>query len=104
MPVCFQLTRKSDVASGPVKLNDIDAEMCLHFNAPCDEVKYHAGWYDCVGFRVAVGKTFEHIREEFRGYVEEGGQHAPYYQHMLEVVDWLDENFVTDSWREIGKR
>lgn len=101
MPVCFNLTRKSDIAAGPVKLNTIDEEMCKHFGAPVDEVKYHCGWFDSIGFRLATGKTWEDIRKEFRNYVEEKSDYTLLYKHLIEIVDWLEDNFVTDSWYEL---
>jgi hypothetical protein len=86
--------------AGPVKFSQIDEEMCRHFEQPVDEKRYLGGWYDSIGFRLALGKSFEQIRAEFRGYVDEEKETSNFYVTMLKMLDWLDENYTPDSWRE----
>jgi hypothetical protein len=58
MPNCFQLCRDGQA----VALQQIDEEMCNHFNAPCDPVRWFRGWYDFIGFDLATGRDFAQIR------------------------------------------
>lgn len=104
MPNCFQLTRKSDLSAGPVSLMKIDKEMCAHFNAPVDPVKYHAYWYDIIGFSLAMGRSFGDQRAEFKEQLiklsekQEDLYHAAEVQHLLDVCNWLDANFISDAF------
>lgn len=101
MPNCFQLTRKGDTHPSPLVL--IDDLMCEHFGVDPDPVKYYYGWYDCIGFRLAMGKTFAEIIEQFNEYIAES-RSSEYYVVMIEIAKWLDANYTTDAWREIGRR
>lgn len=119
MPNCFTLTRKSNPIAGPVSFNLIDEEMCKHFGVKADAETYHAYWYEIFGFAISLGQTFERKREFARGKVA-------YYQdemskavdtktrtdytidmfqqlHLIAIADWLEANFTTDAWAEIGK-
>ena len=104
MPNCFCLTRKSDLSAGPVALNKIDEEMCARFNEPVHEVNYHAMWYDIIGFQLACGKSFCDVISGFIKAICEKSKHADYYLHLIDVALWLEENFTSDSWVEVGKR
>ena len=98
MPVCFQLIDKT--TDKPAILQDIDREMCKHFKQPCDKVKYFAGWYDCIGLRLALGDSFEKIREEFIGYIKEDKSEGEvnYYSLQCEIITWLEENYTPTSF------
>jgi len=93
MPNCFTLTRKSDTAAGPVKLTLIDEELCAHLGVEVDNTHWVHGWYNSIGFSLAMGKSFDECREIFKKYIE-----------LQIIIDYLDANFTTDSWAEIGRR
>lgn len=95
MPNCFQLIRKSDPEAGPVVLATVDEEMCDHFNMPCDPKEWFCEWYDCIGFRIATGDTFDSIKTEFEAYVADGQR---YYIDLLAILGWLDTNFTTNAF------
>ena len=87
MPNCFALKRKSEPEKGNVSLTKIDEEICC------------CNWYNIIGFDLAMGKTFAQIRQ---GLIDK-----PYpecNEEYKKIVDYLDENFVVDSWVEIGRR
>lgn len=92
MPNCFTLTRKSEPEKGPVPFNLIDGEMCEHFKVPVHPKLYYEYWYDIYGFAVACGST---IREVIERHEE--------YPRIQAIGEWLDENFTTNAWAEIGK-
>lgn len=97
MPNYFTLTRKNDLDAGPVKLSLIDEELCAAFNEPIHKKDYFCDWYNSIGFRLACGKSFAEIIEEFEGYSEE------YYVWAIHIAKWLDENFTKNAWAQIGK-
>lgn len=104
MPVCFQLYDKTKPGEPPVVLTEIDRLMCEHFEHPCDPVKYLNGWYDCIGFRLALGRSFEQIREQFNEYIVEDtakgnpNHQVEYYQNSLLILAWLEEHYTTSSY------
>ena len=103
MPACFQLYRKADMAAGPVVLQKVDEELCEYFKVPCDEKRWMCDWYNTIGFRLAIGKDFEQIREEFRGYVLEDVKaglvnRAQFYRDSLKVLEALDSSFTANSF------
>jgi len=100
MPNCFNLTRIGE--SEPTKLQTIDDMMRAHFGAPADPVKWYLGWYNSVGFALAVGKRFSEIKKIYRDYVAES--HEPADEQMVKVIEWLEENFESNAWAEIGRR
>jgi len=103
MPNYFQLVSK--VSGEPEPFIKIDREMCEHFNQPCDEVKYFADWYDTIGFRVAMGKSFDDILQEFGGYLRDDRTEYErnFYALQIEIVRYLKERFDTNAWARIGK-
>lgn len=110
MPNCFQLTRKTEPEKGPVSLNAIDAELCGVLGREVHPTAYCMGWFDYIGFKLAMGRSFEEIKAkiissiaENQGAGKEAGD-VEYYQDMLTLANYLDANFTSDSWAEIGKR
>ncbi len=85
MPNCFSLTRKGE--SEPMKLQDVDTLIAAHVGEVCDPVRWCRGWYDTIGFGLAMGETFSSLRAE-------------YFNHpdLLPVIDFLAENFTTAAW------
>ncbi len=96
MPNCFTLTRKSDPDAGPVTFAQIDEELCKHLGVECHPKQYYLGWYDGIGYALAIGKNWDQIRETLREY--------NYDEEAFKIVDFLEENFVANAWAEIGRR
>ncbi len=93
MPNCFQLLRGDEA----VPLITVDEEMCAHFGEPCDPDRYFRGWYDCIGFDLAMGRSFDAIKAIYAGpdWVDSG---------LLPVAEWLAANFTSRSWYEPSHR
>ena len=103
MPACFQLYDKSKSSEGPVVLDKIDDEMCAHFGVSPDPIKYLNRWVDSIGFRLAIGKTFAQIREEFEKNIAEEKQrkdegYAKFYQDSLLILAYLEERYTVNSF------
>jgi len=92
MPNCFSLTRKSDVAAGPVPLITIDEEICKHFGVEPDPKWYYRSWFDTIGLTLAMGKSFEWIINESR-----------FTPETIAIARFLDEHFTPDAWAERWK-
>ena len=99
MPNCFTLTRKSNLEAGPVSLNKIDEEICGFLGVPVDPVKYCRSWFDIIGGRLALGRSFEEMRANF---VEKQSEdtHKDFWGDILQIVDFLAEHFTPDAWYE----
>jgi len=94
MPNCFRLTKKGETAASP--LNQIDDEMCAHFGVVPDVKMYYHGWYDFIGFLIAVGKPLGSA--ELRKSCEDLSP------EMVAILDYLEANYTSDAWAEIGRR
>lgn len=103
MPACFQLFKKSNPEEGPVVLNKVDEEICAFLGAPVHETRYVCGWFDAIGFRLATGKTFAQIKEEFDGYIKEETAKgkldmAEFYVVLNKIREYLDERYTPNSF------
>lgn len=98
MPNCFQLYRKSKPEAGPVPLNMIDAELCGFLNEPVHPQWYCFGWFDWIGFLLAMGKDWSYIRSTVEDWRPRDVPRA------IEVIDWFESNFTSDCFVEIGRR
>ena len=99
MPNCFSLSPKAN-PDKPANLIEVDQEICKFLGVPCDDVAWHDGWYDMIGFRLACGKSFDDIRL----YLIDYSRDHDWACKMLRVVNFLDENYISNSWVEIGRR
>jgi hypothetical protein len=99
MPNCFALYRLNDPKKTFVSLSKIDEEICEMMNVPCDEKKYYYGWYDIIGFRLAMGETFDDMisGNEAKGI---GALEDPIYQ---QIARWLEANYGSDAWSQRGR-
>jgi TorA maturation chaperone TorD len=104
MPNCFQLTRKGDTHPSPLVL--IDDLICEHFGVEPDPVTYFNSWYDSIGFKLAMGKSLTEIVNYYHREYElcKGNDPSDYWQTQLKIAQWLEENYIPDTWAEIGRR
>ena len=77
----------------PQKLNALDDEIRGALGAPPDPKNWFRGWYDYIGLLICLGRQLG--SPELREACEE----AP---GMIEVLDYLEEHYVSESWREYG--
>lgn len=94
MPSCFSLTRKSDLAAGPVPLLTIDEEICEMMGVMVHPKKWCNDWYGAIGLDLACGDTFEEIKITITNW-----DYGP-KELLLKIVEWLDTNFVANAWSE----
>ena len=102
MPNCFTLTRKGENA--PASLQTIDDLMRVAFGEEPDPKRWLWGWYDVVGFGLALGRDWTQLREQYAEDPAESERTNTFHRQMLTVIDWLDEHYTTDAWAERGRR
>ena len=102
MPACFTLTRKGE--STPSSLQHIDDEMRQAFCEEPDEVRWLWGWYDTIGFGLAMGRDWTQLREQFAEDPAESERTNMFRRRMLAVIYWLEANYIPNAWAEVGKR
>lgn len=100
MPVCFALTRKGDDV--PTPLAHIDSAICQALDLPWDADKYVNGWYDTIGFRLALGQGFDEIADHFKADLPKVRTMVgeDWVLTSLRIVHYLNENYHSDAWRE----
>lgn len=102
MPVCFQLRPKGSTT--PQSFIEIDEAMCLALGQPVDAEKYLWGWYDSIGLRLACGQSFQTMIDRWEQ-DKEGADEAfrAFADRQISMAKWLDANYSSDSWREVGR-
>lgn len=91
MPNCLKLLRDGIA----VPLVQIDEEMCRHFGEPIHPRLYFRAWYECIGWNLAMGRSFEEIRAIYADpeWADSG---------LSAVAQWLEAHFTPQSWHEIS--
>ena len=97
MPNCFQLTTIG--SNEAAMLHDVDAALCAHFGKPVHEKHWFAGWYQSIGFSLALGQTFAEIREDFERDAQEDPE-PQWYRTQIAIVDYLESHYTSDAWVE----
>lgn len=104
MPNCFTLSLKSE-PSKPVLFAKIDEEICSHMGAEVHPTNWYIGWYDYIGFMLAVGKSFDEINGLIVECIEDSKTpegHA-HWSKMQQVNHFLAERYVSDAWYSASK-
>lgn len=105
MAHCIQLSRRNDPKGEPVKFQDIDEEICKHFQVKCDDTLWHHGWYNYICMLLASGFSWQRLRQ----ILDEDCMLHPYGSpewlwaaHMRDILDWLEASYTERCWREMG--
>lgn len=70
--------------------------MRITFGAEPDNLHWFCGWYDLIGFALACGKDWTWMRENWTTLGS--------WPQLELIIAWLEANFESDAWAEIGKR
>lgn len=101
MPNCIQLTKHGEQKATPFVV--IDQEICTHFNVPCHPKQWHHGWYDFIGFMLAIGKDWAWLHAECKDPYpgkQMDAETTAYWQHMDDIVTFLEQRYTTAAWYE----
>ena len=85
MAAYFQLISRT--TGQPATFNEIDEELCELLEVPCDANKYICGWYDSIGFRAAMGSTWDEIESE-----------CNWCDEIKTIVQHLKANYDINNW------
>jgi hypothetical protein len=89
MPNCFALTDKT--TNTREYFDVIDDKIRAHFGVPADPDNYYMGWYGIIGFRLALGQSFDMIARELQN---EGDT------TLLDICDWLNLHYTSEAWAQ----
>lgn len=93
MPACFQLIPKG--TTEPEPLAKIDEKICAHLGVEVHPVHYAEGWYDTIGFQLAIGIELD--SEKMRERVQ---RDTDIFPRLPEVLEFLVVNYQSKAWRE----
>lgn len=122
MPNCFQLFRKGEKEAAT--LSSVDKAICDHFKEDCDPKYYYKGWFDAIGFSIAMGASLgskklkeqwptkeeisdlgmEEARAEWERRVSKWPEDEAHMQRMGEIRLFLEREYTDSAWAEIGRR
>lgn len=110
MPNCFRLYPKGSADAAP--LARIDEAICERFGWAVHPVRYVEGWFDTIGWGIAVrGHRLgsPELRAHVLNYGTDGdGNIDPKYQDwtakLILILDYLDAHYTSDAWVEIGRQ
>ena len=90
MPNCFTLTKIGE--DKPSIFATIDDDLRVYFNEEPDADRWLYSWYDIVGLALALGHSWEKMRE----YITDPGN--------LKVIDYLEKRYTINAWSQVGGR
>lgn len=97
MPNCFQLLDKE--TGNPTQFSEIDEKLCAEFKQPVHPTHYMWGWYDSIGFKIAIGKTEAEIRQDYVDLKAELPT-ASWPDDLLKVCDYIFAHYTARAWHE----
>ena len=111
MSANYQLTLRGQ--QEPLVLDAIDAMLVYHYrtsdvSSQYDAEKWWHGWHNIIGFKLALGESFEEIR---LGFLKQRDEHdargefmdALWDDFMADVAGYLGLNFTSNAWTSWGR-
>ena len=83
MPVHFQLYKHD--SDTPETLSQVDKVICAFIGVEVDPVYWVADWYNTIGFSLALGHSFDKIRELF--------------PDKVQITNFIEDNYDVINWR-----
>lgn len=83
MPNYFALYPK-DFPRKPAVLQGVDNLMCDHFGVSPSITGWYRDWYNTIGLGLSLGHDWEALRG--------------FFPDKVDVIDWLEANYTTDTW------
>lgn len=97
MSHCYRLVSKvGETLKGNEQFYAIDKAMCENFGVEPDPVHWYGNWENLFGQLFAMGMSFEQVRKILV-------ERLPQDTKSLEILNWLDENYEVEAWREFGR-
>lgn len=104
MPNNFSLIRKSAPEAGPVRLAEIDEELCRLLDMPVHPQEWVCYWYDLLGFPMACGVSLSAIAGKQEFWVNSGHPEVDDFdRRLLRIAEHLRDNYTVDAWATVGR-
>lgn len=111
MSLNFQLTSKE---TGKVaRLNNVDEQICEFLDVPVHPERWCAGWFDSLGFCIAMENDIVNGMRRCQGWSLEHFHCADHdadcsaFVYRFEVIGmigrFLDQHYTVQSWTGIGR-
>ncbi len=88
-------------------LNQVDAEICAHFDAEVHPQRYYFGWFDHIAYYLAAGKTWDQVRaihdKDYRADYKGAGIDDSIVDHRLAIIDFMESRYNVNTWVTVGK-
>jgi hypothetical protein len=94
MPNCIQLFPLGQTE--PATFARIDELMCADFGVECHPTRWFNYWYDVIGLKLAMGRTWDQIKEQL---LTDYGPDDLWYRQAC----WLADRYTCNAWVEIGR-
>jgi len=95
----FTLTRLG--SKEPAILQDVDRAICQNIGTRFDDISWTEGWYDLIGFRLAMGHSFSQITDYLNERIADTGIDMAWrddYRTLLRINHYLMDNYTSDAW------
>lgn len=104
MALHYRLKNKTgESLVGDEQFVTVDNEMCKHFGVEPDDTNWFRNWENELGYWLASGRDWTWLRTYFSGEQVTEKRIRPLkkgYPEMLEVINYLEENYSVISWRD----
>lgn len=102
MPNCFSLFKKGETVA--TSLSVIDDEICDYLAIEPDPTFYAFGWFDSIGMLIACCEGCDLGSEKLRDKVIAWTDDPDRREHLLCILNYLEEHYTSESWAEVGRR
>ena len=88
----FQLFSAPD-GSEPLDLNVVDEQICAEMGVPVHPEKYCLGWFDSIGFLIALGHPLgsTSLRDELRVWEKS-------VPDIFRVLRFMERTYISHAW------
>lgn len=101
MAIHFTLTPRAYPCGGPMSLQDIDVGICEYLHIPVDNEYWACGWYDNIGFMLAIGLSWQTIKTQRANHIAAIKPDWPLgsilrVARLAAIVQFLDDNYLVN--------
>jgi hypothetical protein len=91
MPNCFALTAIQDgEVANRTSLPMVDDIMRTAFGAEPSATEWYCGWYDTIGLGLAMGHSWDKLRDIFKD-----------SERLLTIIEYLEQHYAVDTWYQV---
>ncbi|MBV9694309.1 MAG: hypothetical protein JO261_11480 [Alphaproteobacteria bacterium] len=101
MPNCFQLSYRDRPELGPIKLAQVDMDICVHFGVECHPTHWYMSWYDIIGWDLAMGHSFDYAIDKYLH--ASRTEDLEFWGKIAAIAKWMSEVYTCNAWYQVGK-